>query len=278
VQISAGKNHVCGVASNGNIVCWGNPGNDVGQSKNQEGSYRSVHCGADRTCTITQGNVVSCYGDFYNSDNYSAVPAGDNYLTVDLDVINSDPACAIRVDGTLECFDCYTSGEANLGCEPPSGEFTQVSVTSNRGCALSAEGGITCWSAFESDPLLIHVPQGTGYSNLEVASEEEACALEATGALHCWGLDWSGSGPEEETGSSGPFTQLSAFSDVLCAIKKNDQSIWCYGVHDASVPTGQFTQVSIGNSYACALDTIGEARCWKLSPFELADMALLDPP
>jgi hypothetical protein len=280
VQISAGKNHVCGVASNGNIVCWGNPGNDVGQSENQVGNYRSVHCGTDRTCTITQGNVLSCYGAFHNSANYSAVPNGNNYLTVDLDVVNSDPACAIKVDGTLECGDCTynASGQTSAGCNPPFGMFTQVSVTNDRGCALSIEGKITCWGAPEGNLFLENVPKEDGYSNLEVASQEGACALGATGALHCWGPTWSASGPEEETDSNELFTQLSAFSDVLCAIKEDDQSIWCYGVHDASVPTGQFTQVSIGNSYACALDTIGEARCWNLSPSEHLDMGLLDPP
>ena len=70
IAISSGANHVCAIATNGSIMCWGNEdGDSHGQVSNRPttGSFKlhaQISSGDTHTCALRDDGVVVCWGSF----------------------------------------------------------------------------------------------------------------------------------------------------------------------------------------------------------------------
>jgi hypothetical protein len=90
------------------------------------------------------------------------------------------------------------------------------------------------------------------------------CCLTLSGTVLCGG----GSDPPEPP-VAGTFTQFSVWR-IGCAVAESGElACWPRDEDDAAevelasgAPSGSFRQVSVADSYACALDEIGGVVCW----------------
>ncbi len=136
MDISIGRSHTCALRQDGTIVCWGD--NEYGKAVAPGGAFSQVSAGPDATCAITKGdgNVV-CWG----AQEVTQVPVG-SYTQVG---VGRRHACAIREDGSVQCWGVYSNVRVYPGAPLPlpsaarliSGSHRQVSVGENHACALN---------------------------------------------------------------------------------------------------------------------------------------------
>jgi alpha-tubulin suppressor-like RCC1 family protein len=143
--------------------------------------------------------------------------------------------CGIRVDSSLWCWGEDLDGRGNHDLLPAQlpGSFTQVSVGDDSYCALPSDGKVAC--------------RGRGYQLTDegshiaavqvVANNNAVCVIDAASQLTCWGNNING--------QLGDPSNL-AFIPVEMAI---------------TVP-GPWKSVAMGDSHACAIDTVGALSCW----------------
>ena len=64
IAISSGANHVCAIATDGSIMCWGD--NDYGQVSDRptSGSFTDISSGDNHTCALRNDGAVICWGSF----------------------------------------------------------------------------------------------------------------------------------------------------------------------------------------------------------------------
>ena len=60
-QIASGSNHLCALADDGSISCWGD--NTFGQHEVPEGTYTFVAAGGNSSCAIRTDSEVVCWGN-----------------------------------------------------------------------------------------------------------------------------------------------------------------------------------------------------------------------
>src|SRR5690606_7423376 len=90
------------------------------------------------------------------------------------------------------------------------------------------------------------------------AGHTTACRLDADGQVACWGQY------ANETPTSGIYRDLSAKYNGYCAIRVLDNRVVCWGspATDWAPLDLDAVQISVGYYHACALDEVGEIRCW----------------
>ena len=165
-------------------------------------------------------------------------------------------------------------------------------------CAVTGSGAVYCWGANRRGelgdssvvsrprPALVHAP--TPFVSVE-AGDGMACALERAGRIYCWGNNESGGLGVGDTvvhrtptpvDASDRFSQISAGSaGASCAITTRHK-IRCWGENGAGElgngdleprarPTlildradREYTAVSVGNAFACAVSSMGRIFCW----------------
>jgi len=121
-------------------------------------------------------------------------------------------------------------------------------------CAVRDDGSIVCWGANGKNQSEAPVGKFVQVS----AGDEHTCALESTGKILCWG-----DGEDEPYRPlTGDFVQVNAGGlGFVCGIK-TDGILACSGLWVEDPPAGRFTQVSVGNTYACAVRDDGIIKCW----------------
>ncbi len=166
------------------------------------------------------------------------------------------------------------SGLLAAGC---GGGWRDIAVGTNSGlaCAIDSKGEITCWGSYELD---IDPDPAYRYESLTV-DEYEMCALTEEGIAHCWGR----STPEE----SARFEYLTAIGQGVLAIQECGLLYYWGGsqdyVHD-QIPAGDYIHVSgysmsmDSTSYACAVNTDGDIRCFETEPEDGTYMLSLEIP
>jgi hypothetical protein len=95
----------------------------------------------------------------------------------------SQHTCAVRTDGSLECWGNNSRGQAT----PPAGTgYKQVSGGRYHTCAVRTDGSLACWGYDwhgQATP-----PAGTGFARVS-AGGSHTCALRTDGSLACWGRE-----------------------------------------------------------------------------------------
>ncbi|KAF0219538.1 MAG: hypothetical protein FD174_1998 [Geobacteraceae bacterium] len=97
IQVSAGgKNHNCGVKSDGSVACWGDNGS--GESTPPTGTFTQVSAGGYHNCGVKNDGSVACWGENYTGQ--STPPAG-TFTQVNA---GSKHTCGVKSDGSVACW------------------------------------------------------------------------------------------------------------------------------------------------------------------------------
>ena len=221
--ISAGNNHICGIAVSGAGVCWG--GDEFGQLGDAQPQletdsahlvlggnlFQTISAGYHHTCGVTQTGTGLCWGE----DSTGQLGTGDNTQ-------RSTPA-------------------------PVAGGLTFSSISAGNGfsCGITTSQTAYCWGANANGQL---GTAGTGGANTPQsvvgghlfsrisAGATHACGIDTTGGAYCWGAN--------SVGQLGIGTTIDHSSPVAVAGGLTFQSI------------------SAGNGFTCGVSTLGSAYCW----------------
>ncbi len=229
-QVSAGKDHTCGVRSDGSVACWGR-NVERQASPPTIGRFTQVSAGAWHTCGLRSDGSLECWGD----DRYGQVSdpnsSSDTFTQVSAGWYHT---CGVKSDGSLACWGRDQYGQAtpprvfspmDNGLDRPvhaiavsGGEvywgdeftwtdsFSQTSAGGSHTCGVrSDDGSLACWGNNDYDKAS---PPAGSFTQVS-AGDEHTCGVRSDGSLACWGDDGYGqvSGPNS---SSDTFTQVSA--------------------------------------------------------------------
>ncbi len=150
----------------------------------------------------------------------------------------------------------------------PSGpaHVTGVALGTRSGCALLAGGAVKCWGyGFDrggADATTTIAGFGGKVARL-YAGGDQFCALLEVGELRCWSD--SDFGPRIIP-DLAQVTQVSIGNSTLCAIAAGAVKCWALPVAGPPLQIGGLASgmraISMGSTYACAIDAAGAVFCW----------------
>ncbi len=279
--ITSGKRHVCVLASDATVWCWGDSGfgetaiaGGVQQNPVQvtlSAGARLVVAGGNSTCAVLTTNEVMCWG----RNNRGQLGNGTSNTGA-----NAAPSTVFIANSA------FVVDSLDLGAI--------------HACAVSTAGDAWCWGAFDDGRLGIntasdvHTPQKlTSLSAGQVvdisAGTDHTCARVGT-AMQCFGANTYGQlGVDPATVSTSvtprtvslaaTATSVAAGTEVSCALETGG-ALECLGA-DASGQlasgstqshrfvagavngiTGSVVDVAMGDTHSCAVLATGAVRCW----------------
>ncbi|HZW02964.1 MAG TPA: Ig-like domain repeat protein, partial [Anaerolineaceae bacterium] len=217
------------------------------------GVFTRVGIGDDFACglqyhefpqdNVIRGEVVCAVDDAADALNFSNSPY------IDLAVGNHH-ACALKIDGTVECQGDNTSGQA----APPAGVYTSLSAGGGHTCALNGSGEAACWGAIAAPPAgpFTHLTSGDAHT----------CGLKHDGSVICWGDNSAG----QSTVPVAPaaFAQIAAGGNQTCGLDAEGHAA-CWGDNaagQAEPAYGHFIAVDTDADHTCALRAGLGFTCW----------------
>ena len=291
LQVSAGQQHACGVATDGRAWCWGYAGN--GQLGNGNTGtelcgnspcskrpvavlgglrFRHVSAGWDFTCGVTTDDRIYCWGQndlgqlgtatlSRISTTPVAVAGNRRYRQVRA---GGSSACAITMARTAFCWGANNRGQLGNG----TGSGSQVPVR--------VSGGALLWAQLT-----------IGF--------EHACGVTTDGRARCWGVnilgelgDGSTSDRATPTAVAGGlrFAQIEGGPAHTCAVTTAGRGYcWGSGMALGDGSTGEvahltpnpiagnrvFANVSSGANQSCGVTVSARGFCWGLNAGTLGD-------
>ena len=208
--------------------------------------------------------LASCGGDGSVTDpsksdtfvSETPQPAGHRIVSI---ASAFSSTCALLDSGAVDCWGGNVVGEFGNGTErqpsdvpvPGAGglHFAKLYGSTLQGtlCGLDADARAFCWGNNPSGavgngttaPALTPSPVAGGYRFTTMTSAYHTCALDESGQAYCWGMALGGALANGNTDPSA----------------------------DALTPTpvvggAQYTAITNGLEFTCALRASGEADCW----------------
>lgn len=244
VQVDAGDTHICAVAANGLLKCWGDSRVADGGPHvvSDSGPWLMVNTGRDFTCAIAQGQL-----------NTTGYPVDRNKLH------------------------CWGTGPLQAGwnsiAQEPGGVLT-VDVGTNFACAvLRASGALRCWGS----GLAMLTPPNGEFSTVSVAQGSGACALRVSGAMVCWGDMWASRDAagqvtysyEYDISTYGAFNAVTVADEWFCARQAADNRLFCRGSlvprifrTYSSVFSDVVREFGSNTDTLCVMNVQGRVQCW----------------
>ncbi|TNE88547.1 MAG: hypothetical protein EP330_14340 [Deltaproteobacteria bacterium] len=263
--LSTGAYHSCAIDDAGAAWCWGynsdgesgvDPATDTVATPSEVphptgGSWTAISTGYDFTCALDDAGAAWCWG------RNDAGQLGDG-----------DPS-------------------SHVPRMAAAGPFEGIHTGGNGSCATTSTGAMWCWGAAIAEnsyanqlaPHEVRTDLGEG---LDLNDSGRGCSVAVDQSLWCWGsrlLLWDDSVPRQK--GQLPAIAGHGRENVMCFVDGENQDLWCYGnniggeipqtpsgpvegpIRDPIlVANGPFQDVSIGNNFACALDTDGYRWCW----------------
>ncbi len=184
-SVALGYHHVCALAFDGGVSCWGDNNNgELGQGTAWGGPNPGplpvslpvsapvvvLAAGGSESCAILADGQVYCWGDGAPTTGAScASPCpGPAWLPlpfrpVALAVGASGFACALLDGGSVRCWGANGLGETGASptgaAVPPSAASlalagaTAVAAGDDFACAITLDGGVVCWGGAENGQL-----------------------------------------------------------------------------------------------------------------------------
>ena len=272
----------CAIRTDGEAVCWGYVFADA---EIPRGPFERISVGYRHACGIRDDQSIGCWGSEEPS-HFVESEAADGLDDVEpkqldgpfVDVhVSVNQACAVRADGSLECWNLPNARPSYAPPRPPAGTYRQVSTASSILCAVTDSGTVECapseWNKFTELQIPVAQVRATG---------QYVCALLDNGSIVCRSWVDAGIWPSSDRGQTeapdGRFVQMSGVDGHACAVRV-DGAVVCWGLDhlgQASPPPGEFTSVSVGNNVSCGVRAGGEIECWGYdfnhrNPFRQAD-------
>ncbi len=271
--VESGADHTCAISADGEVWCWG--ANAKGQLGDGRMENRSVPAavaalteravmlaaGDSFTCALTEAGGVKCWGwnirgqmgDGTFEDR--ALPADVNGLESGVIAIaaGTEHACALLAAGGVRCWGNGSVGQLGSGLMQISNQpvdaagmpegAVEIAAGGNYSCARTAGGKVMCWGSMgprvpESDFLAAREVAGFQAEPVSISvGSDFACALNGAGGVECWGAN--------PLGQLGNRTNTDSPSRPAAA-----------GL------SGAASELTAGNSHACALLRGGGVECW----------------
>jgi alpha-tubulin suppressor-like RCC1 family protein len=293
-SLSAGWNHVCGIATDGTAYCWGYGYGGLGHAATDVCEY------ADETQVWQQ----PC------STRPIPVEGGLRFVAM---TAGASHSCAVTADGAAYCwgsgwFGELGTGEKYISSVPPvpvSGglSFKALSAGGMGGgwgktCGITTDGRAYCWGGSGSlgyiptevcedveysyfcSPAPVPVPGGLTFASLD-AEWDLVCGVTTGAATYCWGIYPEGQSlePVPVSGGQAFATVTAGYQNTACGVTPSGVA-YCWGriatafgpgwvqSEFSSIPrlvpgSLVFTDVSVGHFHlACGLTSEGVAYCW----------------
>lgn len=288
-KVSAGQEHNCAITSAGAAWCWGynadyrlgdsttNLGLAPVQVKGMSGiSFSSISAGAQHTCALDGSGQAYCwgynlYGQLGNNATASRrspvavqMPSGVSFSAI---AAAEKHTCALDTTGQAWCWGYGAEGAMGGGFSfgdsipvqvtHPSGvTFSSIHTEYRHTCAVTSAGQAYCWgkngsgqlgnnnTTTQYTPVAVQQPSGVTFASVQ-ANYDNTCAVTSGGQAYCWGLN-------NNRGQVG------------------DGTIWTTRRTPVAVsqPSGvSLGVVSVGASFACGVDGVGQGWCWGRNDF-----------
>lgn len=222
----------------------------------------AVTAGSWRTCALTSGGGVKCWGDDRTTTTHS-VPMDVAGLTNGITAITAGGGhtCVLTNGGGVKCWGDNYNGELGDGTttyrSTPvdvvglASSVTAIAAGGDHTCALignSGSGGVKCWGNNDYGQLgdgttedhnapVDVVGLSSGVTAIATGSWH-TCALTSSGGAKCWGLNFEGqlgdgttvnhSTPTDVVGLASGATDIEAGGDHTCALAGNGR-LKCWG-------------------------------------------------
>ena len=239
VTVVAGGEHTCAILNDGSVKCWGR--NHKGQLASGDYTDRSIPTPTDllprpvvklalghqHTCVVLDDGTARCWGDnFYGqlgngedgvADRVPQTPQGFGSTGSVTDIACGEEfTCAIRTDGTVECWGRGGSGQIGHGAfsgittpypTSPTISAIDIALGGMAACALLQDGSVKCWGNNDYGQLGIGSYGGGSYFSPQTQSSgalggkatiifmswypgtnyDHVCATMENGDVMCWG-------------------------------------------------------------------------------------------
>ena len=231
--IAVGEHHVCTIADNDEVYCWGNNEQGaVGASGYQDAEATPVHvdlpgtvyaisigAGNEHTCVAVNTGRAYCWGENWNGQLGHGGSEWNSYTPVMVNIPGNRDAVSIAAGGW-------------------------------HSCAVLDNGKVMCWGSdwwgqlgdggsSEDEFNPVYVSMGSNTARAIVTGWETSCMILDSGETQCWGKNNKG---EVGTGDSGvneystpatvagshDFVAISMIDEGACAIN-SDAEVWCWG-------------------------------------------------
>lgn len=253
-SLSAGGGHVCAIAADGAVRCWGDNGR--GQANPPRGAFDSVVSGEEHACALKPDHTASCWGS--NNNGQLDAPALARFREL---IAGEDFACGVSETSRLTCW----------GLHPlPSSEIDGIKIVAARGdtlCAGFLDGHVRCWAS-EGTYELNFVERGIQQI---AVGDEHVCVRADDRRVSCFGYSPGAVVP------GSPFTRVVQADASTCGLRK-DGRVACWSLRPSGgldprlseqpLTAERFTHLAGYTDFArnssrfCALSTSGHIKCW----------------
>jgi hypothetical protein len=263
-----GGGNVCGIQTNGTLMCW-ERGREC-YPPDGLGAVISLSISSNAVCVLLADGTVRCLvakGDDKCTLVYSSL---DDAIPKELGkalfvAVGHGVACAIKADRTLACW-------SDLGVEnivPPGlGLVVSVSVANGeygeRICAVKTNSEIICWN---QDGEITPTPSSFARS---ISSGRFSCTVTMDSLVECFAVDGRPLQIRKNPGIVSAVSVGGSYSlrwiQFACAITASRElNCWDADGSPAEAIKGEVLFVSVNGVYGCALLKNRTVTCWQFT-------------
>ncbi|MDX1396341.1 MAG: hypothetical protein R3195_18310 [Gemmatimonadota bacterium] len=235
--LDSGLDPVTGLPSDGNRTAF---------------NYSSVSVGGQRSCLLTSGGGVRCWGPGRLGDGLATgsfdpvrVAGGIPFLEVR---ISSVQMCGISTNDLAFCWGSNSRGGLGVGTTEPSDapipvatdiRFSMIDTRGQSACGVALDGFAHCWGdnragelgiASGDTTVLVPAAVAGGHRFADLARAlDNTCAITLDGELYCWGSRWA---PEPQlVTTEASFVAVDGESHTFCGLTAEGE-VWCWGENE----------------------------------------------